>query len=87
MNPAVQTDRRSLAAGGVEGGAGQFRLQQAGGPLGGAVANLTPGLHLVVQPPGRLIRTPEDRGTLLLLDERFASPEVRALLPPWWGVG
>ncbi|WP_425781082.1 ATP-dependent DNA helicase [Hydrogenophaga sp. T2] len=47
---------------------------------------LVPGLHKVVQAAGRLIRTPEDRGALLLLDRRFADPEVRALLPAWWGL-
>ncbi|AOS78131.1 ATP-dependent DNA helicase [Hydrogenophaga sp. PBC] len=61
------------------------RLQHTGAQ-GWADTYLYPGLHKVVQAAGRLIRTPQDRGTLLLLDERFASPEVRALLPPWWGV-
>lgn len=59
---------------------------QAQGRQGWADTYLYPGLHKVVQAAGRLIRTPEDRGTLLLLDERFASAEVRGLLPPWWGL-
>jgi Rad3-related DNA helicase len=41
----------------------------------------------VVQAAGRLIRTPDDRGALLLLDDRFERPEVRALLPAWWDWG
>jgi Rad3-related DNA helicase len=45
---------------------------------------LYPGLHKVAQAAGRVIRTPEDRGLVVLLDERFAQPEVRALLPAWW---
>ncbi len=62
------------------------RLEQAGG-AGWRDAYLIPGVHKVVQAAGRLIRTPEDRGALLLLDRRFADPEVRALLPAWWGLG
>ncbi|UTA47193.1 ATP-dependent DNA helicase [Simiduia sp. 21SJ11W-1] len=45
-----------------------------------------PGLQKVVQAAGRIIRTVEDRGVLYLLDDRFASPEVQALLPDWWQV-
>lgn len=51
---------------------------------GWADAYLVPGLHKVVQAAGRLIRSPEDRGALLLLDDRFERPDVRALLPVWW---
>src|SRR5690606_27815036 len=47
---------------------------------------LFPGLQKVVQAAGRVIRTPSDRGTLYLLDDRFAQPEVRRLLPSWWQV-
>ena len=43
-----------------------------------------PGLNKVIQAAGRVIRTPEDRGVVVLLDDRFARPEVRALLPGWW---
>ncbi|WP_092525967.1 ATP-dependent DNA helicase [Onishia taeanensis] len=43
-----------------------------------------PGLNKVVQAAGRVIRTPEDRGVVVLMDDRFARPEVRALLPGWW---
>ncbi|NML17608.1 ATP-dependent DNA helicase [Azohydromonas caseinilytica] len=50
-------------------------------------AYLYPGLQKVVQAAGRVIRGPEDRGVLHLLDERFDWAEVRALLPGWWRVG
>lgn len=46
-----------------------------------------PGLRKVVQAAGRVIRTEQDAGALYLFDERFARPEVRALLPAWWAVG
>jgi DNA excision repair protein ERCC-2 len=45
---------------------------------------LYPGLRKVVQAAGRVIRSPEDTGTLYLIDERFRRPQVRELLPRWW---
>ena len=47
-------------------------------------AYLFPGLQKVVQAAGRVIRTEQDHGTVWLLDDRFARPEVRRLLPAWW---
>lgn len=51
---------------------------------GGGDASLVPAMQKVVQAAGRVLRTPEDRGWLWLLDERYRRPEVRALLPAWW---
>jgi DNA excision repair protein ERCC-2 len=45
---------------------------------------LYPGLRKVVQAAGRVIRTPQDRGWVFLIDDRFRRPEVRRLLPGWW---
>ncbi|MEM5404267.1 ATP-dependent DNA helicase [Paraburkholderia unamae] len=47
---------------------------------------LIPGLRKVVQAAGRVIRTEHDRGVVHLLDDRFAQPGVRALLPTWWRI-
>lgn len=47
---------------------------------------LYPGMQKVVQAAGRVIRTEQDRGTVWLIDDRFARPEVQALLPAWWHV-
>ena len=47
-------------------------------------ADLVPGLQKVVQAAGRVLRTPEDRGWLWLIDERYARPRVARLLPPAW---
>jgi Rad3-related DNA helicase len=47
-------------------------------------AYLYPGIRKVVQAAGRVIRTPEDRGVVYLIDDRFSRPAVRALLPEWW---
>ena len=43
-----------------------------------------PGLIKVVQAAGRVIRQPEDRGVVVLMDDRYASPEVQSRLPGWW---
>lgn len=43
-----------------------------------------PGMNKVLQAAGRLIRTPEDRGVVLLFDDRFLSPDYLRLMPPHW---
>lgn len=40
-----------------------------------------PGMHRVVQAAGRVIRDKEDRGVVLLLDDRYGQAGYRALLP------
>ncbi|WP_231638142.1 ATP-dependent DNA helicase [Piscinibacter sakaiensis] len=45
---------------------------------------LYPGLQKVVQAAGRVIRTPDDRGTVWLVDDRYGRAKVRRLLPSWW---
>jgi DNA excision repair protein ERCC-2 len=47
---------------------------------------LYPGIVKVVQAAGRVIRATSDRGVVYLIDDRFAQPEVQALLPRWWHV-
>lgn len=43
-----------------------------------------PGMNKVMQAAGRVIRTAEDRGIILLLDDRFLRAEVQALFPREW---
>ena len=43
-----------------------------------------PGMNKVLQAAGRVIRTQEDRGILLLLDERFWGNDYRGLFPAEW---
>jgi DNA excision repair protein ERCC-2 len=43
-----------------------------------------PGMQKVAQAAGRVIRTPEDRGVIWLIDDRFLQPAVRSMLPAWW---
>ena len=47
---------------------------------------LFPGLQKVIQAAGRVIRTPSDRGTVILIDDRYRGARVRQLLPGWWRV-
>lgn len=43
-----------------------------------------PGLIRVIQSAGRVFRTPEDKGVVLLVDERFADERIQEMLPPDW---
>ena len=43
-----------------------------------------PGMNKVLQSAGRVIRTKEDRGVILLLDERFCLPDYTGLFPREW---
>lgn len=63
----------------------QARLDKLFG-AGHGYADLVPALQRVVQAAGRVLRTPEDRGWLWLLDDRYRRADVVALLPPWWGL-
>ncbi len=45
---------------------------------------LYPGIQKVVQAAGRVIRTQDDRGVVMLIDDRFAEPKVQRLFPSWW---
>jgi Rad3-related DNA helicase len=47
---------------------------------------LFPGVQKVVQAAGRVIRTQEDRGVVMLIDDRFGESKVRQLLPRWWSI-
>ena len=51
---------------------------------GYAYAYLYPGLCRVLQAGGRLIRSPTDRGALLLMDDRYARDPYPQLLPAHW---
>ncbi len=43
-----------------------------------------PGMNSVLQAAGRVIRRPEDRGVVVLIDDRYAGEKYRALYPPHW---
>ena len=43
-----------------------------------------PGMNRVLQATGRVIRSENDRGIVLLIDARFAEPRYRGLFPASW---
>ena len=43
-----------------------------------------PGMNKVLQAAGRVIRTTEDRGVILLLDDRFLQSDYQGLYPREW---
>jgi Rad3-related DNA helicase len=61
----------------------QARLDKLFGP-GHGYADLVPAMQRVVQAAGRVLRSPQDRGWLWLLDDRYRRAEVIGLLPSWW---
>ena len=54
------------------------------GRVGFEYAYRYPGMNKVLQAAGRVIRTKEDRGVVLLLDERFLQSAYKNLFPPEW---
>lgn len=51
---------------------------------GYAYAYTYPGMNKVLQAAGRVIRREDDRGIVVLIDDRYASPEYARLFPPHW---
>lgn len=51
---------------------------------GFAYAYQYPGMNKVMQSAGRVIRTDEDKGVILLLDERFCQRQYRSVFPREW---
>lgn len=43
-----------------------------------------PGMNKILQAAGRVIRTEEDRGVVLLIDDRFLTPKYISLMPEAW---
>ncbi len=47
-------------------------------------AYLYPGMNRVEQAAGRVIRREDDRGIVVLVDDRYAEPRMRSILPEHW---
>ena len=47
-------------------------------------AYLYPGINKVIQSVGRLIRSQQDKGIIVLAGERFADDEINQLFPDYW---
>ena len=63
------------------------QMKQRMGAIFGAGYDYTylyPGIQKVVQAAGRVIRSQQDRGVVMLIDDRFREQRVRQLLPRWW---
>lgn len=58
--------------------------QEESGRDGFSCAYLYPGMNKVQQAAGRVIRTMEDKGAILLLDDRFAGNQYASLFPKEW---
>lgn len=43
-----------------------------------------PGMNRVLQAAGRVIRTESDRGVVVLIDDRYATEQYRAMFPTHW---
>jgi Rad3-related DNA helicase len=52
--------------------------------LGYEYAYIYPGMNRVLQAGGRVIRTEEDKGTILLMDLRYSWNSFKSLLPEHW---
>ncbi len=47
-------------------------------------AYIYPGMNRVLQAAGRVIRSESDRGSVVLIDDRFATPTYRSIFPSHW---
>ena len=47
-------------------------------------AYLYPAMNKILQAAGRVIRSEEDRGVVVLIDDRYADPGIRKLFPSHW---
>ena len=47
-------------------------------------AYLYPAMNKILQAAGRVIRSEEDRGVVVLIDDRYADPGIRRLFPAHW---
>ncbi|MDY0236207.1 MAG: ATP-dependent DNA helicase [Gudongella sp.] len=45
-----------------------------------------PGMNKVLQAAGRVIRTEEDKGSILLIDDRYKKNLYKNLMPPEWSI-
>ena len=53
---------------------------------GDAFSYIYPGMNKVMQAVGRVIRTEEDKGRILLIDDRYLSRAYSELLPSQWNI-
>ena len=47
-------------------------------------AYICPGMNKVMQAAGRVIRSENDRGVIVLIDDRLGEPNIKMMLPKHW---
>jgi Rad3-related DNA helicase len=62
----------------------KFFASSENGELGQTMAYNQPAMARVIQAAGRLIRSPEDRGIICLVDPRFERSELQNFFPSYW---
>jgi len=62
----------------------EFFAGSENGELGQTMAYNQPAMARVIQAAGRLIRSPEDRGVICLVDPRFERREFQNFFPAYW---
>ncbi|MBR2650908.1 MAG: ATP-dependent DNA helicase, partial [Clostridia bacterium] len=72
--PALSYEREAIAA------YYQDKLDE-----GREYAYLYPGMNRVLQAAGRVIRSEDDRGVIVLIDDRFSDPLYKKTIPKLWG--
>ena len=76
---AEQDILRAYYDGALQDGAGAGKAGD-----GFRCAYICPGMNKVLQAAGRVIRTEEDRGVVLLLDDRFTRQQYSSMFPREW---
>ena len=59
-------------------------MQESGQGLGQTMAYNQPAMARVIQAAGRLVRSPNDRGIICLVDPRFQQVELQSFFPSYW---
>jgi len=62
----------------------EYFIDPEQGGTGFEYAYLYPGINRVLQAAGRVIRSEQDRGVILLIDERFSWNQYKSLFPKEW---
>jgi Rad3-related DNA helicase len=62
----------------------EFFAGSENGELGQTMAYNQPAMARVIQAAGRLIRSPDDRGVICLVDPRFERREFQNFFPVYW---
>lgn len=82
--PGLSDERNVMRAYYDERAGGDPDASVGGAGLGYAYAYIYPGMNHVLQAAGRVIRREEDRGVVVLIDDRYTAEPYLHLYPPHW---